>query len=294
MTQEGIESFLSVVYNGSFSKAAAILFSTQTTISRRIKLLEDELGYPLFVRGQGQRNVQLTPQGQDFLPLAEQWRTLMSMSLALINPSDYRAPLFLGAADRLNYYFLPDFYHRFSQNHPEIFFNINSLHSLAVIDKVKSGELDAGFVSFEPMVSSLTSHKFLLDQLVVICPASDFYPDGPLHPRQLSPSNEVRISPELRIQQWYNTWWDTSAQPFTLLDTVNLVPYYLTNPKLFALCPKFVAEALCRKWPLEYHTLSVETPPQSFFFIYNKSALNLKPTLATFVKEFTARYPEKK
>lgn len=291
MTQEGIESFLSVVYNGSFSKAASALFSTQTTISRRIRMLEDELGYPLFVRGQGQRSIQLTPQGQAFLPLAEQWQTLMSMSLALINPSRYRAPLFLGAPDRLNYYFLPRFYRRFSREHPKIFFNVRSFHSVTVTDKVKSGELDAGFVSIEPMESSVTRYRFLLDRLTVVCPEGG-YPEGALHPRDLDPANEIRISPELRIQQWYNEWWGRSAQPFMLLDTVNLVPYYLTEPKLFSLCPRFVAEALCERWPLEVHELSVDTPPQSFYLVFSKSALTIKPTLASFIKEFTDAYPE--
>lgn len=56
--------------NLNISEAAEVLFTSQPGISKQIKLLEDELGVPLFVR-HGKRIVSLTPPGQAVAEVAE-------------------------------------------------------------------------------------------------------------------------------------------------------------------------------------------------------------------------------
>ena len=55
MTEGDIEAFLAVVHAGNISAAAARLYTTQPALSRRLRALEDELGYALLVRGKGLR-----------------------------------------------------------------------------------------------------------------------------------------------------------------------------------------------------------------------------------------------
>ncbi|MEH2939204.1 LysR family transcriptional regulator [Lawsonibacter sp. JLR.KK007] len=76
MTQQGIEVFLAVARLGSISAAAQALYITQPAVSRHLKSLEDALGCSLVVRGRGQRRVELTDQGRDFVQVAEKWRLL--------------------------------------------------------------------------------------------------------------------------------------------------------------------------------------------------------------------------
>ncbi|MEI9401657.1 LysR family transcriptional regulator [Mesorhizobium argentiipisi] len=50
-------TFLEIVHSGSFLKAADRLHVTQTTVSARIRTLEEELGRRLFIRNRnGARN----------------------------------------------------------------------------------------------------------------------------------------------------------------------------------------------------------------------------------------------
>lgn len=60
-----LRSFEAVARRLNFSAAAADLFVTQSAVSRQIKVLEDELGAALFVRGT--RHVELTESGQTLL-----------------------------------------------------------------------------------------------------------------------------------------------------------------------------------------------------------------------------------
>ena len=63
-----IKTFLEVISTGSFQLAAEKLYVTQSTVSARIKALEDQLNRPLFVRKRS--GVELTSGGQRFHPHA--------------------------------------------------------------------------------------------------------------------------------------------------------------------------------------------------------------------------------
>src|SRR4051794_9013110 len=69
MDSSALETFLAVHRRGGVSPAAAALARTQSAISRRLALLEDELGTPLFERV-GRRMV-LNEAGAALLPYAE-------------------------------------------------------------------------------------------------------------------------------------------------------------------------------------------------------------------------------
>ena len=69
MDVDEIRTFLAIAETGGFSRAAQRLHRSQPAISRRIGLLEQELGAPLFERIRGR--VRLTDAGHAFLPHAE-------------------------------------------------------------------------------------------------------------------------------------------------------------------------------------------------------------------------------
>ena len=60
---------LSVAKERSFTKAAARLNISQSAVSEQVRLLEDEIGFPLFRRTS--RGIELTERGRTFLYEAE-------------------------------------------------------------------------------------------------------------------------------------------------------------------------------------------------------------------------------
>ena len=106
MTNLEIEAFLAVVRLGSITAAAQAIFITQPALSRRLQTLEEELGYPLFRRGKGQRNIQLTEEGKAFVPVAERWRQLWRQSREIAGLS-HRGKMTVAVIGSINTYLMP-------------------------------------------------------------------------------------------------------------------------------------------------------------------------------------------
>src|SRR5215472_12539488 len=69
MEIDQVETFTAIVRHGGFTRAGASLHLSQPAVSRRLDLLERELGRPLFDRTRG--GARLTEAGRAFLPHAD-------------------------------------------------------------------------------------------------------------------------------------------------------------------------------------------------------------------------------
>ncbi len=83
MELDHVEAFLAIARSGGFTRGSAALHLSQPAASRRIKLLEAELGAPLFERlGRG---VTLTEAGRAFLPHAQALLASMRDAIDAVN-----------------------------------------------------------------------------------------------------------------------------------------------------------------------------------------------------------------
>ena len=80
------EAFLAAAELGSLTATAELLGYTQSGVTRMIGTLEEELGFPLFLRSK--KGVQLTENGKLMLPLLREARLLGLDRDELINMLD--------------------------------------------------------------------------------------------------------------------------------------------------------------------------------------------------------------
>ncbi len=65
-----LKYIVAVAETGNFTRAAERLFLAQPSLSKQIKDLEDEIGFPIFVRNRG--GVRITPAGQMIIAYAQE------------------------------------------------------------------------------------------------------------------------------------------------------------------------------------------------------------------------------
>ncbi|WP_106419342.1 LysR substrate-binding domain-containing protein [Salinicola tamaricis] len=102
----------------SFTAAGRELGVTQSAISQRIRLLEDRVGQPLFVRHP--RSLALTPAGRAWLPSVQDAFTRLAEGTAEVFGPSPDAPVTLRATPALQQTWLAPRLLRFQQAHPDV------------------------------------------------------------------------------------------------------------------------------------------------------------------------------
>jgi len=166
---EDLRTFLTIHRTGSFSGAAAALHRTQPAISRRVALLEEELGVPLFERAPGA--VMLSQAGLVLLPHAE--KTLAAIedatSALMALCSGIAGPVSVAIVGTLAGANLTPVLQRFAAKHPGVALSLRTATSTEVSDLVRRGEANIG-LRYHPDISpDLDSTPVASETLQVVC-----------------------------------------------------------------------------------------------------------------------------
>ena len=175
-----VQAFVAIVRGGGFTRAASILHLSQPAVSRRLDLLERELGAPLFVRTT--RHVELTEAGRQLLDEA---RPLLAAADAasrrVRRAAQGRRPLAVG-------FFIGDPISRlvraFHLAHPEITVEVQRIYWMDQPAVLLDGTLDPTFVHLPIDEGGLVLTPLYSSPRVALLPAS--------HP--LAGRDEIRIS----------------------------------------------------------------------------------------------------
>ncbi len=240
MTDLELEAFLSVIQNGSLSKAAIELYITQPALSRRIKNLENELGYELFKRGKGKKEVELTSQGELFLPLARKYLTLLKEAKQIKN-NDQKETFLLASIGSVSTYLLPSILQTFLKQNDYIKLCFHIYHSFEVYKYVEEQQIDLAIVSHQMYYKNIQTIPLFSEEMVLV---SKKQYDNLVHPSELDVSHEIRIpwSPEHDI--WHDYWFQSSTDYAVNLDEMSLLEYFLSLENTWAIVPISIAKKL--------------------------------------------------
>ena len=138
-----MEAFVAIVRHGGFTRASAALHLSQPAISRRIRLLETELGAPLFERLPG--GPLLTEAGHAFLPHAEALLASMRDGAEAVAALEGESgAVTLALVGTLASTALTARIKRFREEHPQVDLRIRTALSAEVSALVRRGDANLG------------------------------------------------------------------------------------------------------------------------------------------------------
>src|SRR5262245_37572735 len=143
MQLDHVEAFVAVVRHGGFTRASAALHLSQPAVSRRIGLLETELGAPLFERLPG--GPRLTEAGRAFLPHAESLLASMRDGAeAVAALQGESGTVTLALVGTLASTALTGRLKRFREEHPHVDLRVRTALSAEVSGLVRRGDANLG------------------------------------------------------------------------------------------------------------------------------------------------------
>lgn len=154
-----IRYVLMVSQYNNFSKAADQLYITQPTLSQQIRRLEEELGFPLFVRST--RSVSLTDEGKIFVnyakPLVADYNALIQEMEAL--KKDVISRLSVGVLPTFSHLNLLNLIQMFQKQYTTITISTELHSSNDLIEKLINEHLDIIVANVTPMQKSNLEHE---------------------------------------------------------------------------------------------------------------------------------------
>ena len=186
-----LETFVSIAQLGGVTRAAGQLHRSQPAITRRINLLEGQLGAPLFERGRG--GAILTEAGRTFLPYAQAVLAALkdgAQAVQALQSEDHGA-VSLAIVGTLAGTTIVRQLRRFSVTHRNARLELRTANSFEVSDMVRRGEVSLGLRYFGDASPELVCRQVSEERVVVVCSASNQWS-----------GKRLRDPQQLRSDQW--------------------------------------------------------------------------------------------
>lgn len=275
MTHLEIEAFFEIIKAGSISSAAQNLYVTQPALSRRIKTLENELGYSLFLRKKGQRNIELTAKGESFVSIAQKWLTIWREAQEL-NSLDNSNILNIASVGSVSSYILPQVFEKIAKTAGDnIHICFHNYHSFESYQYVANGLIDIALISDDIYYKGVETIPLFREHMLLVSNNSKSYSET-LHPQMLEAHQEIRLPWNPEYDAWHDFWFKSTPEYRVSLDQMNLLEHVLSWENTWAIVPSSVAYKLSS---LDYVSVYQIAPPPPDRIIYYLKKGNGKPGL---------------
>jgi DNA-binding transcriptional LysR family regulator len=167
---ETLKTFCDLIETGSFSKAAALNFVSQSAVSQQVKSLEQRFDARLIERGQ-RKGVTPTEAGKIFY---EECKEILERFRALEERMRVKSAAIAGSVKVATVYSiglheLPPYVTRFIRAHPQVKVHIEYSRTDKVYDACLNNTIDFGIVALPLRRPNLAVIPFREDKLVIVC-----------------------------------------------------------------------------------------------------------------------------
>ncbi|WP_317855271.1 LysR family transcriptional regulator [Chakrabartyella piscis] len=287
MTFDELNTFITLAHNKNFSRTAEILYTSQSTVSFRIKKMEQKIGCALFERNTKQ--LELTPAGREFLSYAIKIYNTYEEAICVTSNTSFQYKISIGAPDSfwqtILFPALIDYF-RVNKN---ISFELISEHSVLLNQLVADDKLDIG-ITFLPLQHQNIIYIPLASNPYVLIAHKDLeLPMQKVTTQNISSFPFVYFRWTSPFDDWFRENYYTSSY-FLELDRIWLLLEMLKNKMGIGFMPLRIAKLLLDSG--DYISLEFEhknsMPLETNFIMYNRKKEERILPILNVIKENTS------
>jgi len=288
MTRLEIEAFLMIVKMGSISQAAQKLFITQPALSRRVAILEKELGYEVFIRSKGIRNVELTPAGQAFIPIAGRWMRIYQEALSL-QEVNKQTPLRLGAVSSVGTYILPTVLQQYKQRQEGSRLEYRDYRSREAYEAIENGAVDLALITDVTYDKTVQAIPLFQEKMVLLTEKNNPLSKS-ISAEDLAAEQEVRLPWYPEYELWHDHLFGSKALNSVFMDQMYMLEYFLLTAGAWAIVPATAAISLQKRLPVKAVELKDGPPPRFVYCLSTYKSLGPQQLLFfTLLKKYLSK-----
>ncbi len=275
MNQADIETFLMLVRTRNITKTAESLFVSQPTVSHRLKLLEEELDVPLLIRKKGYKKVELTSKGEEFIPIAQRWLSLMKETMLLKNAAE-ETYLSVASTDTLNSCIFSNLYRSLLHDaNLKLKLNISTHYSYEIYELLEKRTLDVGFVYHHLHFKNIVSEPVLREKMYIVQEWDSAIRKNQIHIEELDPENEITFMWETNYQIWHEQMISKGRRNSLEVDIYSLFSDFLRDRGKWAIAPVTVVNRLKQEQKVFVSEIAdKKKPPERITYIVRHKDMN--------------------
>ncbi len=178
ITLRQIEIFLNVVDIGHLTQVSKDMNLSQSAISMSIKELENAIGRPLFDRIN--KRLTLNEVGRSFhQEIKPAYRKMLDIQTEF-QSSPNKGNFRVGASTTIVDYIMPQIAGSYMENYPEVKITLSSGNTQSIVDKVKEGLIDVGFIECNINDHDIIKEKVGVDELVIVTGSLEMCTNDPI------------------------------------------------------------------------------------------------------------------
>jgi DNA-binding transcriptional LysR family regulator len=271
MNYDLVETFVVLAKTMNVTKTAEKLFLSQSTVSYRLKALEDELGVTLVERDRGFKHIKLTDYGKHFLSIAVEWQNIND-KIENFSSSPFKKTISIGVVDSVNNYLFSQIYKEIINNHPDIQLTIKTQHSWEIYEQIDTRIIDIGFALNQPIMPQLESVKLFCEEMVLVTRSKDFADVKVIDSKELNPTKQFFINWGEEYLNWQQENILHGSSPKLLIDSA-LLSFELLDEDSWFIAPFSVAYTLSKKYTVHLLPFIEDPPHRTIYMISNKNPL---------------------
>lgn len=277
MDLESIEIFLAIVRTRSISKAAKILFISQSTVSYRLRLLEEELDCKLIERGRGQNQASLTKEGEMFFPIAERLKNI-SYDIDSFKETSRHPSITIGCVESMGIYLLDELYSRVARRNSKVKMHFWLNNSEHLYDMLEQGQMDVAYVT-EPMrQKNLSLTQLFTEQMVLAASDAIRFESSCVHPGQLDIRDACQFDwKEQNLNVWFEHWFSPKDLPFLKTNSPPFAFSFMKSHVCWSVVPQSMGVRLEQEAGMKLYTLTEPPQERVCYRVTSKAVRSLYP-----------------
>lgn len=271
MEIDQIRAFVALAQSKNFSKAAEQLHLVQSSVSTRIRVLEETVGRPLFTRNN--RHVKLTPAGEKLLPYARRILTLEEEGLVKVRSLGvFSDKISVGATDSLWRHLVRPVLLDFAAKHPDISLLTKTGHSWEVIQFLMDDVIQLGFVYARPSLPGVEVVTLYEDDILLVAGKRFKAPEDPVSKADLAKLPYITLEWDGPLHAWTRSVLPRDYFPQIQLDQLSMLVTFLLKGMGVAFVPKRTVEAELARGDLVELKLGkdIKPPRRKYYAIYRQ------------------------
>lgn len=273
MELSDLKIFKAVVDEGGITKAADKLLRVQSSVTTRIKQLEQNLGVELFIR-EGKR-LHVSPAGRVLLDYATRLENLAEEARSAVHEQSPCGRFRLGSMESSAAVRLPAPLTEYYRLYPKVDLQLTTGKSSPLARQVLSGDLDAALVA-EPIATEPFDYEPVFVEEMVLVTRIDHPPIGP---DSAVPSTIIAFGHGCSYHRRLETWCESRGTMPTR--TMDLASYHailgcVAAGMGMALLPRLVLEAFPGRNQIRVHEMPAGQDKAETLLIWRKGTGSLK------------------